>query len=500
MKYVMIYLSILVCLSCTVEKETKEILWAIDTKYERDQYLYKNQSTQVQIAKDYGGEVDIMGNGGVLLDKKSETFLSSTAFQDSGQWISNWKNFDKSMVLADIEATILHYGQVQNFSQGWEKFEGNPLITESGWHHSGQQTLQLPDSLPGNPADQSLVRGKGKWQGKWLLVFNIDGWGKNGWGMAVADSLAPLKRGENPFRLASPYPIGTGNLGDTIHAPNDWIHVNDTWYTLTESAVILENGNSDVIDDANYSLLKPHLWTGKDIDSWKNTGPIEGFKGHDPGIIYDGKNFHSFNEDNEDLIHCYSKTPAEEWHCSDSVLHVGDHTGDPDVGFFNNRWHMFFDDGPHRHYKIGYAWTSVEKFPEGWSLYNDIFGPHNPEQNQQWDNDTSQGNEFGTGDADIAIEGTTLYMTYEWPVGIAWKEMDFLSKKGINVELQLQSDVDNDQIPDKRTDWIDLTPGTNNNVSFTELKGESFRIKIRMETKNSSESPLINDIQLKFKL
>lgn len=94
----------------------------------------------------------------------------------------------------------------------------------------------------------------------------------------------------------------------------------------------------------------------------------------------------------------------------DTILHVEDHTGDPDLGFFNNRWHMFFDDGEHLHYNIGYAATSAEEFPYGWKLENDIYGPYNPDQGQTWDDDNENGNNFGTGDADFALEDHTLYM------------------------------------------------------------------------------------------
>ena len=104
------------------------------------------------------------------------------------------------------------------------------------------------------------------------------------------------------------------------------------------------------------------------------------------------------------------------------VLDIGDHSGDCEIVFFNNQWHMFMDEGEHLHYKIAYAVTSPDNFPLSWKLSKHIYGPYNPDKGETFDDDNDQGNKFGTGDAAVALEGTTIYMFTERPIGVAYKE------------------------------------------------------------------------------
>ena len=183
--------------------------------------LQTGEADNTIIVKDkpIGGGRDLTGNGALSLQKDSDDFLASSVFRSSGVWTSRWQEFDLEEGQLDLSVSMNCYGQNQDMRTGWKKFPGNPLVCQAGWHHATEQTLILPDSLVGQPADQALARGTGKWKGKWLLFFNIGGWAVNGWGMAVADSLAPIKRGINPFSIAQPYPLACGNGKKNIWSP-----------------------------------------------------------------------------------------------------------------------------------------------------------------------------------------------------------------------------------------------------------------------------------------
>ena len=182
------------------------------------------------------------------------------------------------------------------------------------------------------------------------------------------------------------------------------------------------------------------------------------------------------------------------------MLEVGGHTGDADVSFFNNRWHMFFDDGPHRKYRIGYAWTTPSEFPRGWRLTHRIYGPKKPQQGQSWDNPTKKGNQFGTGDADVALDGTTLYLTHERPVGLAWKELQVNEIESQKVQLRVQFDRNGDGKVDAATAWHGLKAGENTWTPAVE-DGSSdgkLRIQARLTTDNPMASPLLTSLKVNF--
>jgi hypothetical protein len=458
-----------------------------DTLDEWESVASGRNSVLVLASIEIDGNFDLMSNGALLLEKRNdEGFYKTDHFVRKGTWTSEWMELDDTSKELEIEMDWFVYGKPQDMQFGWKKFDGNPLVCEGGWHHATEQTLQLPDSLPGQPADQSLLRGKGRWEGKWLLIFNVGGWAVNGWGMAVADSLAPLKRGINPFRLAEPFPLVTAEQRGGKHAPNDWLYAKGIWYSPDET---------DPTPDDPAGPFVSYMWTSPDLIHWQNNGPIDGMMGHDPGICYDGELFHLFNEDGEKIVHCQTKDPLGRWEYTGDVLGVGDHTGDADPVFFNNAWHMFFDDAPHRHYQIGYAIAQPSNFPTIWELTNDIFGPHNPDQGHVWDDDTPAGNDFGTGDPDVAIEGTTLYMTHEWPVGIAWKELD-VSADGQKVYITVQVDENGDGKWDWKSEKIPYVSGKTAKKIDLKTNGKMYRIEIELNTTSANESPLANWIKI----
>jgi len=214
-------------------------------------------------------------------------------------------------------------------------------------------------------------------------------------------------------------------------------------------------------------------------------------------MVFDGKDYFLFNEDNSKLNYNKLSPDLVNVFGGETVLDVGDHTGDADLGFFNNQWHMFFDDGPHLHYNIGYANTTAEEFPKGWKLENDIYGPHNPEQGQLWDDDTPDGNEFGTGDADIALEGTTLYMFTERPVSAAYRELNELFElSDVAARVCIYVDINNDGAADDSSGWHSLSGGNTAWGWGKDLLGQHFKVSFKLSTSNQTESPLIKSFKL----
>ncbi len=465
----------LVLFACTPQPDS--YTYVIDSVEEWEAVTYQAFQTNVR-ANDYtGGNFDVLGDGALLLQKADTTrrFWHTSAFQQEGTWTSVWLEGLDSEQTVLVEVDLMTYGQPQDMQQGWTKFEGNPLVGPAGWHHNTAKTLALPDSLAGN--DQALAKGTGAYADQWLLFFNVGGWAVGGWAAAVADSLAPITRGENPFRLVDPFPLFAGNSrNDTLgyHAPNDWIEVDGTWYAPDESRNHLSR-----------------MWTSTNLTDWVDHGPIDGMRGHDPGMVYDGERYYLFNEDDTRIQLVTATDPLGTWTAHGPVLEVGDHTGDADISFFNNRWHMFFDDGLHFYYKLGYAWTTPEEFPYGWRLSNDVFGPRTPDQGQAWDEDTPEGNRFGTGDADLAIEGTTLFLTYERPVGIAFKALDVTDTFEQTTTLTLEVDTNGDGVPNYVSPAQPVTPNTSK-TTFTTVPKGSIRFQVNMISENTLESPMLD--------
>lgn len=426
-----------------------------------------------------GGRMDVTGDGTLLLRRAdtARSFSGTGRFVSRGRWTSEWLAPEGTLDV--LTADIRVYGQPQDMATGWTKFSGNPLVSGKGSAHATARTLQLPDSLW--PNDQALVRGAGPYRNQWLLFFNVGGWAVGGWAAAVADSLAPLKRGKNPFRLIEPYPLFTDNTArDTLgyHAPNDWVYAADTWYAPDESRDRVSR-----------------MWTSSTLTSWTNEGPIQNIQGHDPGLAYDGERFHLFTEDGNRLQHLSATDPLGAWTTHGVALEVGDHTGDADVSFFNNAWHLFFDDAPHRDYTIGYARAAPSDFPEGWQLTNDIYGPQRPDQGQSWDEPTAEGNNFGTGDADLALEGTTLYLTHERPTGLAYKELDLTDDADQTVRVRLELDTDGDGTVDESRE--ESLPAGNARFDLNGPQAERLRLHLILETRSARESPMIRSLRIR---
>lgn len=462
--------------------------WQVDQLTDWKLATNNLENTETKDAIDWGGVIDLMGNGALLLKKvQSESLYTRVSeFKPSGSWTSKWHYFGSLVTMRSLETCIIGYGKKLDMRKGWVKFSGNPVVSGGNTllplNHENitDQTILLP--APGGvPQDQSIVRGRGVWEGKWVLFFNHtpDKWPNDYyWSVVVADHLYPLKEGVNPFVIDSTHFPLYGPIDN--HAPNDWLEVDGVTYAPDENY----NGDS-------------HIWKSEDMLTWIDMGPITGINGSDPGMVYDGQFYYLFNESDNELN--YNKLNEDFTSIVEgaTVLEVGDHTGDADLGFFNNQWHMFFDDGPHLHYNIGHASTTPEEFPFGWVKENDIYGPHNPEQGQKWDDDTKDGNDFGTGDADIALEGNTLYMFTESPIGAAYKELtELYESTGLNIEALVEVDINGDGLTDDSTGWNKIVPGETIWSWTKALTGQHFRISFRLNTKNSTESPLIQYFKL----
>jgi len=457
--------------------------------YSQWQNITADQSnTKIRVSNSIGGIIDLMGNGGLMLIKtESDSLYTRTSgFETEGHWHSKWIDFEDSVSMRSLKLTVFAYGKQIDMSRGWVKFSKNPILSGGNTllplneDNITEQTILLPD--PGGvPQDQAIVKGINQWEDKWVLLFNHTpaAWpNEYYWSMVVADSLSPLKKGINPFYLDTLYYPLFGPIDN--HAPNDWLDVDGTYYAPDENNL----GNS-------------HMWTSTDLLNWNDIGEIVNINGSDPGMIYDGRDFYLFNESENQINYNLLDQVVTNVLDGAAVLDVGGHTGDADVAFFNNRWHMVFDDGPHLHYEIGYASTTPENFPIGWSLIHAIYGPHNPEQDQVWDDDTKDGNLFGTGDADLALEDYTLYMFTERPVGAAYKEL-FEIFDGINgrVEVKIESDLNNDGIADDSTNWFRIPAGQQKFEFDNDISGNQFRVHFKLITDSMNQSPIITDFTL----
>lgn len=462
-------------------------IFKIDSQNDWIESTHQAQNTTIEKSTDLNAVEDLMGNGGLMLTKKEskKPFQKTSEFETSGTWTSTWQALTSESI-STIETEIIAYGNPIDMRSGWIKFSGNPVISGENTllplneENITDQTILLP--RPGGvPQDQSILKGTGKWAGKWLLFFNHtpDKWPNDYyWSFAVADSLAPIKRGKNPFYIdTTAFPLYGPIDGQ---APNDWLEVDGTYYAPDET----HDGES-------------HMWMSNDIVNWKDLGPIHGILGADPGIVFDGKDFFLFNENGDYLTYNQLDEKMTRVVRGDTVLHVGDHTGDPDIGFFNNQWHMFFDDGAHLHYNIGYAVTKAESFPYGWTLENDIYGPYNPDQGQTWDNDNPAGNDFGTGDADIAIENNTLYLFTERPIGAAYRDLvEIYQNTGQSVQIKIEIDQNGNGQVDDSSNWMDFQLGKKAVSLSQNLTGKKYRFIVKLGSKNPTVSPLLRHLSV----
>lgn len=481
------YLLYTVCYMLLIACDSSVSALKIDSQNDWLERTGKAENVTIEQSNDLNGVVDLMGNGGLMLAKRDgkKPFQKTSEFNDSGTWSSDWQVLNGNSIRS-IESEVIAYGNDIDMRSDWVKFSGNPVVSGENTllplnkENITDQTILLP--APGGvPQDQSILKGTGQWEGKWLLFFNHtpDKWPNDYyWSFAVADSLSPLKRGQNPFYIDdTAFPLYGPIDGQ---APNDWLEVDGKFYAPDET----HGGES-------------HMWLSEDIINWQDLGPITGILGADPGMVYDGQDFFLFNENGDYLTYNQLDESLTNVIKGDTVLHVGDHTGDPDIGFFNNQWHMFFDDGAHLHYNIGYAVTSPEGFPYGWKLENDIYGPYNPNQGQTWDNDNKEGNDFGTGDADIAIENNTIYLFTERPIGAAYRDLkEIYENTGQQVKVKVEIDENGDDLPDKSSGWLDFQPGKHSVNLKTKLQGKRYRLLIKLSTANTGVSPLVRYIKI----
>ena len=475
-----IVLILFVLLAC--QKPTLNVV--VDTQQEWQHWTDSSSATVVLREPTNGDRFDLMGNGGLILQKfqVESLFTRTSAFKSEGRWLSKWLPAND---FTTVEIDYIVYGNPLDLKTGWHKAAANPLFSGSNEllpldeKNLSPKTIVLPE--PGGvPQDPSLIKGSGKWQGKWLLIFNHTPrkWPfEYYWSFALADSLAPLQRGENPFRLPEDhYPL-FGPV-DSL-APNDWLEVNDHFYAPGET---YQN--------------TPHLWISDDFVHWQLAGTIKELVGTDPGICFDGEKIHLFSENHHLLMHAELDVKNLRAIKNESVLDVHDHTGDADCIFFNNQWHLFFDDGPHLHYRLGHAVTSADGFPYKWKLENDFFGPHNPEQGQRWDDDDEQGNRFGTGDADLALEDLTLYMVYERPIGIAYRTLtEVFDDRDQSVQIRFWYDNNGDGQADAKSSWQALRAGKVK-LPLPGRKAKQLRIELRLKSSQKAESPLLRSLKL----
>ena len=127
-------------------------------------------------------------------------------------------------------------------------------------------------------------------------------------------------------------------------------------------------------------------------------------------------------------------------------------------------------------------------------MKNDIYGPYIPDQGQVWDNDNKAGNNFGTGDADIALEGNTLYLFTERPIGVAYRELnEIIENTGQYGAIRIEYDSNGDEKINIDTGWITLENGQNK-IQLKECY--SLRIHFRLMSEDPKTSPLIRKLNI----
>jgi hypothetical protein len=462
-----------------------EFGWRFLTAEDWQAITDKANATAIVSSPPVTGSMDLIGSGALVLEKQDPTkpFWKTTAFRSEGSWRSQWLTAPDGKSPASIRLTLLAYGRLQDWRSGWKRFAGNPLICAMEERNATPQSLRLPPGgVDNGPNDPALERGIGPYAGKWLALYCIGPWANHGIGFAVADSLEPIKQGKNPFTLtenSNPL-IAPDDRHDEFakaNSPNDWLPVNGKWYIPVEG--LRHDMRNEFINT---------LWTADAKLKITRQGEIEGINGHDPGICTDGERFYLFNEDGNWITCCSAANPLGPWKDEGRVLDVGRHTGDADLLFFNNRWHMVFDDGPHRRYLIGHGWTTPEEFPRGWRLESQFFGPK-----QAWEQPTEDGNRFGTGDGDLALDDDTLYMVYERPLGIAWKDLDVYAADPIQAKLTIELDHNGDGKTDA-SQALDLRPGKNLTCSFKPAACHQYRLVMELSTRDATVSPLVKNV------
>ena len=517
-----------------------------DTKTEWDNMTYRQTNIQSLSQAPIGGGTDTIDNGGLLLAKKdlSVPFWETTEFTSRGIWFSEWQGhsrWEQKYRQIIIEWSV--YGQLQEMDKDWEKFAGNPAISSSGWGHSRWRTEKLPKEYSDIPNSPTLTRGYGEFEDKWLLIFNIGEWATKGWGMAVADRLDPFQRGRNPFDIVEPFPLTKATGG--YNAPTEWMHAKGTWYIPDESRDnVSRMWTSTDLDhwtlqgpiegitghdagmtwDGTYFYLfsqkNKNLYvdfTSDPLRDWmtpanrKNKTSVsdidKGALDVTPDEIVEAESLAAIPGTVDSVV---ADVPSDEENTEDDAatksekvikvgkrnkgiaLKVGSLTGDPDIAYFNNRWHLFFNVGEKNHHSIAHASTSSEEFPYGWRLQKTILTPTGGKQEQAWDDDNDRGNNFGVGGADVAIEKHTLYMSYEKPVGIAYKNLNVFDGNEQSVRFRIEY-LDEDDVMFSGK-WVTVDPGKTN-FSLKELglpdDHKQWRVFMELKSSNPHESPLI---------
>lgn len=287
-----------------------------------------------------------------------------------------------------------------DFSSGWSQFEGNPVVDKL----ESDKTF-FNNNFLRKPQDPAIVKGNNSW----FLIYNVGPYALNGWNVEEAESLEPLKSGINPFK-----PTDKGRLGfnafSILQAPNDWVYHNGSFYAADSS--FFTNSN---------------IWKSSDLINYEKIGHIN-VSGSDPGLEYIDGYWHVFTEASTNLqrgkkiMHTSSKNIRGPWKKEETVMTLDKHTGDTSLLNLGQNLHLFLDYGPHKNYSIGHAETGRISFPKGWNFTGKSITPYT--WNQTWNNPAQQGNDFGVGDADVAVENNTVYLFYERPIGVVYKDLE----------------------------------------------------------------------------
>jgi len=103
--------------------------------------------------------------------------------------------------------------------------------------------------------------------------------------------------------------------------------------------------------------------------------------------------------------------------------------------------------------------------------------------------------QLGTGDPDLAVEGTTLYLTNERPTGITYKELGLTDDAEQTVRAWLELDTDGDGTADQLREHV--LPAGRSRLDLRKIRAEQVQLSLRLTTQNSQEGPMIRSLRLR---
>ncbi|MCD6374608.1 MAG: hypothetical protein J7L94_03725, partial [Caldisericaceae bacterium] len=126
MRRLEIVLILLVLWAC--QKPTLNVV--VDTQQEWQHWTDSSTATIVLREPNSGDRFDLMGNGGLILQKfqVESLFTRTSAFKSEGRWLSKWLPANR---FTSLKIDYIVYGNPLDLKTGWHKAAANPLFSGS---------------------------------------------------------------------------------------------------------------------------------------------------------------------------------------------------------------------------------------------------------------------------------------------------------------------------------------------------------------------------------